>query len=219
MAQETNEGASYLMALRQSVRPPAESACEPALPPEPEPAPQEANAAAVDDQYQGLNKRRAPRYKCEGSAELRKEDSDVRTWATFTDISLHGCYVEAQATYPAGTTLHMKLEANGIKVETMGNVRVNYPYLGMGIAFVDMSEEKKAHLRRMLATISHGCVVMGPGMVSNLPSTTPADAIPSITNPAAAIEQLIEFFESRQILMRDDFLKILRKSQTPQTAR
>lgn len=215
MARETNEGASYLMALKQSVQPPADSGSAPALSPQTEP--QAANAAAVDDKYQGLNKRRAPRHKCEGSAELRKEDSDVRTWATFTDISLHGCYVEAQATYPPGTTLHMKLEVNGIKVETTGNVRVHYPYLGMGIAFVDMSEEKKAHLRRMLATISHGCVVMGPGIVSNLPSTTGADAIPLVTNPEAAIQQLLEFFESRQILMRDDFLKILRKSQTPQT--
>jgi PilZ domain len=217
MARETNEGASYLMALKQSVQPPADSVSAPALSPQREP--QAANAAAVDHKYQGLNQRRAPRYKCEGSAELRKEDSDVRTWATFTDISLHGCYVEAQATYPPGTTLHMKLEVNGIKVETTGNVRVNYPYLGMGIAFVDMSEEKKAHLRRMLATISHGCVVMGPGVVSNLPSTAAANASPLVTNPEAAIQQLLEFFESRQILMRDDFLKILRKSQTPQTTR
>ena len=83
----------------------------------------------------------APRYKCEGSAELREEGCDVRTWATFSDISLHGCYVEAQATYPANTILHMKLEANGVRVETNGNVRVSYPYLGMGIAFLDTSEE------------------------------------------------------------------------------
>ena len=35
---------------------------------------------------------------------MREEGCDVRTWATFTDVSLHGCYVEAQATYPVGTT-------------------------------------------------------------------------------------------------------------------
>ena len=71
---------------------------------------------------------------------LREDGRDVRTWATFSDVSLHGCYVEAQATYPVGTILHMKLEANGVRVETKGNVRVSYPYLGMGIAFVDMSD-------------------------------------------------------------------------------
>jgi hypothetical protein len=77
--------------------------------------------------FQGAEKRRSPRYKCEGSAELREEGCDVRTWSTFTDISLNGCYVEAQATHPAGTQLHMKLDANGIRLETKGKVRVSYP--------------------------------------------------------------------------------------------
>ena len=35
----------------------------------------------------------------------------------------------------------MKLEANGIRVETKGRVVVNYPYLGMGISFADPSED------------------------------------------------------------------------------
>ena len=48
----------------------------------------------------------------------------------------------------------MKLEANGVRVETKGNVRVSYPYLGMGIAFAEMSEENRGPLRELLATIS-----------------------------------------------------------------
>jgi hypothetical protein len=74
---------------------------------------------------------------------VREEGCDVRTWASFTDIGLHGCYVEAQATYPASTLLHMKLEAGGIRVETKGKVRISYPYMGMGIAFEDISDEKR----------------------------------------------------------------------------
>jgi hypothetical protein len=66
---------------------------------------------------------------------MRADGCDVHTWAAFTDVSLHGCYVEAQATYPAGAMLPMKLEANGVRLETKGSVRVSYPYLGMGIAF------------------------------------------------------------------------------------
>jgi len=48
----------------------------------------------------------------------------------------------------------MKMEANGVRFGTKGDVRLNYRYLGMGIAFVDMSEENRAHLRQLLATIS-----------------------------------------------------------------
>jgi hypothetical protein len=201
MAEEINDSVAYLKALKQPVAPPAVK--------------HPGSNNPVDEQYHGTEKRRSRRYKCEGSVQIQQEGRDVKTWASFTDISLHGCYVEAQATYPAGTLLHLKLEANGIRIETKGAVRVNYPYLGMGIAFVDMSEENQAHLRQMLATITHACVIMGPGIASSLPATGPLNAVPLITDPGAAVQALIEFFESRQMLMREDFLRIVRKSQTP----
>jgi hypothetical protein len=215
MAQEGNQTVSYLLTLKQSIHSPsADSAPVPTT----DSSSSERGMASPAAQFQGAEKRRSPRYKCEGSAEIREDGRDVRTWATFSDISLHGCYLEAQATYPSGTILHMKLEANGIVVESKGNVRVTYPYLGMGIAFQGMSEENQALLRRLLATISHPCVIMGPGIASSLPSiSTPLEAMPTITNPQAAIQDLVEFFESRQMLMREDFLRILRKSQTTQT--
>jgi hypothetical protein len=214
MEQEQNEGVAYLMALKQS-RSSQSSADAPGQETLPE-AESELIPAGHDDRFQGAEKRRAPRYRCEGSAEMRAEGCDVRTWATFTDISLHGCYVEAQATYPAGSILHMKLDANSIRVETQGCVRVNYPYLGMGIAFVDMSDENRARLKQLLATISRPSVIMGPGIASSLPATEPLGAVPLISNPQAAVEALVEFFESCQMLMRDDFLRILRKSQNPE---
>jgi PilZ domain-containing protein len=215
MAQESNESISYLLALKQSTPSQAAAAA-------PSTKTQSSNAVdgspSPDQQFQGAEKRRSPRYKCEGSAEIREDGRDVRTWATFTDISLHGCYLEAQATYPTGTILYMRLKANGILVEAKGKVRVTYPYLGMGIAFEGMSEENQALLRRLLATISHPCVVMGPGIASSLPSiSTPLEAVPTITNPQAAIQDLVEFFVSRQMLMREDFLRLLRKSQSPAT--
>ena len=218
MAQESNEGTAYLRALKHSTDPQSAAAAAPAqVPADTTNQPGHAgtgNATAdTGKDFEGAEKRRSPRFRCEGSAELREEGCDVRTWATFTDVSLHGCYVEAQATYPAGTLLHMRLEANDVKLETMGKVRVSYPYLGMGIAFENMSEEHMSHLKRLLATISRPCLIMGPGIASSLPATGPLNALPSINDPRAAVQALTEFFESHQIMMRDDFAKILKKSQ------
>ncbi len=215
MAQEIDDGVAYLRALKQSCqsnrrnRGHARTRGAPGAHPSP--------AADAGDRFKGAEKRRSPRYKCEGSAEMCEAGHDVRTWATFSDISLHGCYVEAQATYPAGTILHMKLEANGVRLETKGNVRVNYPYLGMGIAFVEMSDENRSRLRALLATITRPTVIMGPGIASSLPAGGPLEAVPSIANPSAALQALTEFFENRQMLMREDFLRILRKSQRTET--
>jgi hypothetical protein len=41
--------------------------------------------------------------------------------------------------------------------------------------------------------------------------------LPPIADPGAAVLALVEFFESRQMLMREDFLRILRKSQDAKT--
>jgi hypothetical protein len=211
MAQEMNEGTAYLMALKQSAAQHGDAAAPQAS----EASPQSSSAPVTDagERFQGAEKRRAPRYKCEGSAQIREDGCDVHTWVTFTDVSIHGCYVEAQATYPADTVLNMKLEANGYRIETKGRVRVSYPYLGMGIAFEEMSEENLSQLKRMLATLSHPAMIMGPGIASSLPATSPLEAVPLITNPQAAIQAITEFFESHQILMRDDFLKVLKNSQ------
>jgi len=215
MAQELNEGVAYLRALKQSATP------IPATAPAPDTqatGPSGSGPSITDsgERFKGAEKRRSPRYKCEGSAEMREVNCEVRTWATFSDISLHGCYVEAQATYPVGTILHMKLEANGFRVESKGNVRVSYPYLGMGIAFEEMPEEDRARLKELLASISRPSIIMGPGIASALPSCGPMDAVPLISDPDAAIRALIAFFETRHMLMREDFLMILSKSQSPQ---
>jgi len=213
MAQESNEGIAYLMALKRSEGPEAAAAAAPAREgSHAAAAPAPANAGSSAPQYEGSEKRRSPRYKCEGSVQMSELNCDVHTWATFTDVSLHGCYVEAQATYPVGSELHMKMEVNGFKVETNGKVRVCYPYLGMGIAFVGMTEENRARLKEMLASIMRPHAIVGPGIASTLPAPT-LEAMPAITNANAALEALVEFFRDRQMLTREDFLRIVKKSQ------
>ena len=211
MSEEINEGVAYLRALKHATVSQPGAAAAPAR--EPERLTENASAMPSGESFQGAEKRRSPRYKCEGSAEVREEGCDVRTWCTFTDISLHGCYVEAQATYPAGTSLHMKLDVNGFRVESKGKVRISYPYLGMGIAFEDMSEENVTRLKQLLASLSRPCVIVGPGANSPHPTTGPMEGLPPVTSPEAAVRALIEFFEVRQVLMRDDFLNLMRKSQ------
>src|SRR5712671_6499374 len=215
MAQETNEGIAYLMALKQSSTP-AGSATAPAREtgtPEASNAGVGATAAAGPQAFASNEKRRTPRYKLEGSAELRDEARDLRTWATFSDISLHGCYVEATATTDVGTVLQIKLAANGFRIETTGCVRVSYPSLGMGIAFTEMSEENRTRLRELLATISRPSVIVGLGLASSQPVSGPLKTVPLISDPGAAVRALVEYFENRQMLTQEEFLRLLRSSQ------
>lgn len=209
MAQEMNEGVAYLMALKQGTG--ATTGSDSTLAPSGENA-SASTPADSGERFQGAEKRRSARYKCEGSAEVREQGCEVRTWATFADISLHGCYVEAQATYPPGTVLDLKLEADGFCVESKGVVRVTYPYLGMGISFEGISEESRSRLRRLVTRLSHRGVPIGSG---NAPSAAGnlAEEIPVIDDPGAAMQALVEFFGSRQALLREDFVRIVKRSQ------
>jgi PilZ domain len=211
MAEENNGGVPYLQALRRLAGSGTATAATPARSPI-SPATSGGGSGTVE-LPSGVDQRRSPRYKCEGSVELRASDSEVRTWAQFTDISMHGCYVEATTTYPVGTAVHMKLEANGFQVHTQAEVRATYPSLGMGIAFTDTPQEDGGRLRELLKTISRPSVIMGAGAAATQAAAGPRDSAPVISDPGAAIRALVEFFENRHMLMREDFLRMLRKSQ------
>jgi hypothetical protein len=201
MSDETSDGAAYLSSLKRSASP-GGTAPAPAL----DPAPSSENRPA--------EKRRSPRYRCQGSAHLREISSGVATWATFTDISLHGCYLEATATYGIGSLIAITVEINNFRVEATGEVRVSYPSLGMGIVFTQMSTENRDRLRDLLRSLSRPSVILGATLPHNT-NAVPTEAFPPILNARAAIQAVTSFFESRQILTRDEFLRLLRKSQNP----
>lgn len=160
----------------------------------------------------GAEKRKSPRHKCKGSARL-EGDSGVTTWATFADISMHGCYVEAPTPLRVGTVLALRLEVNDLRVEATGEVRVAYPSLGMGISFVRISEENRDRLREMVGSLLRSSVSLGTRVVTRSVPTAQPDTLPGVANPIATLQAMQNFFENRHVMGRDEFLRILRKGQ------
>ena len=149
-------------------------------------------------------RRRQPRYKCEGSAEFSVEGSDIRTWGTLTDISMCGCYVELQATFPVDTQLHLLLEVNEIRIQLSGVVRVSYPFLGMGISFSEISDEAKAGLGAIVRTLNG--TGSGPGEVVKI-------ALPQVADCAKAYQAIAAAFVRKSLMTREEFIEVVRHSQ------
>jgi hypothetical protein len=99
-------------------------------------------------------RRKTPRYVCSGRVELIAEGTEVRLWGTLTDISLHGCYVEMDSTFPVGTNLDLAIESIGIRIKTAAVVRANYPSLGMGISFGAIDAQQTAKLQELLVSLA-----------------------------------------------------------------
>ena len=197
-------GADYLRRLKADVEHPVVSSFQ-----TPAPTSVEADRAAAS---QNTSERRcSPRYKCEGSAEFRVGGTDVRTWGTLTDLSIHGCYIEMTATFPVGSRVDLLLELSGCRVEVKGEVRVSYPFLGIGVAFRDVPPENARTLQSMVATLlaQQRTASNSPGARNPSPFPTPL-----IANPAAALQAVADFFEGHSSLSKTEFLQLIRKNQT-----
>ncbi len=212
MVEETNEGAAYLLSLKKSA---------PAM----EAAPGRAAAAparvevagavagrAANASFRGADKRHSPRYKCQGSVRLQPVGTTASIWATCTDIGLHGCYVEASTPYGMGTKLTMRIEANNCRVDATGDVRVSYPGLGMGVEFLTMREEDRERLLELVRSLARPTPAESLRLAPATALPAQLDAVQSVANPSAALRAMLQFFENRQMMSREEFLSILRKS-------
>ena len=170
-----------------------------------------APATAEGTSVLAEEKRRSPRYKCEGGAEFRSEGTgDVRTWARLTEISRNGCYVEMHATSPVNTPVGMLLDVNGVRVRVRGAVRASYPVLGMGIGFTDISHEDQAKLDGLLLQLSSGAPIPAS---ETQPTPGNRHALLMVMDPGAALNALAKFFETNQALSREEFSDLIGRSQ------
>jgi PilZ domain len=169
----------------------------------------EAPAAAKSVAWK--ERRQSPRLRCSGSAEFRTEASDVRIWGTVTDVSLHGCYVEMNTTFPVGTKVDLVLKSFGIRIETPGTVRASYPFLGMGIRFEEIKPVQQLHLNDLLtalagrSTVSNGISAQDYSMKDTLASA----------DPKAFLDEITEFFQKNQLLSRNEFHQIAKRARRP----
>ncbi len=214
MSNENDDGATYLAALRKSGSVQGASAAS-------APAPEVSASGEVRSVSPGLSsnptggspeRRQSPRYKCKGSARIQETGSVTSTWATFADISMHGCYVESATPYHLSTRLELKLEANGFRVDVMGEVRVAYPGLGMGISFTKVSEEDRNRLRELVRSACRPSVIVGSRIAMPSAPMVQFD-IDSVANPHAVLQAIMNFFKDRHMMGREEFLRILRKGE------
>jgi hypothetical protein len=113
------------------------------------------------------------------------------------------------ATFPVGAMVDLGLELSGLRAELRGEVRVCYPFLWIGIAFREVSDENRLQemVRSLLPTARLGISDAVASGAVNTPGS------PVVVNPAAALRAVVEFFEARQLLTKDESLQLLRKSQ------
>jgi hypothetical protein len=155
------------------------------------------------------DRRQSPRLRCSGSAEFRAEGSDVRMWGTLTDISLHGCYVEMNATFPVDTKVDLVLKSFGIRIQSAGRVRATYPSLGMGICFADIEPLEQLQLKQLLAALSGRSTIY---TAKSVEETGLKETLAS-ADPRTILGEVTGFFQNNQLLSRTEFYQIVKRAR------
>ena len=170
-----------------------------------------APAAANSNSNAWKERRQSPRLRCSGSAGFRAEGNDARMWGTVTDVSLHGCYVEMNTTFPVDTKVGLVLKSFGIRIEAPGTVRASYPFLGMGICFAEIKPVQQLHLNDLLtalagrSTVSNGISAQENSMKDTL----------AAADPRVFLDEITEFFQKNQLLSRNEFHQIAKRARRP----
>lgn len=154
----------------------------------------------VIERRQQPDRRKTPRYKCSGSAELRKEGAEYAAWGKVSDLCVGGCYIELSAPMPVDTPLELNLSVCDESIHAKGVVRSNHPGFGMGVQFLDISTEQAEVLGRVVARLAGG-----------MPPPKPKIEAPSVqpVGPPPVLEPLVQWFRTHETLSREDFLRLI----------
>jgi hypothetical protein len=96
------------------------------------------------------DRRQCARFKCFISALVRTRDSQLPLWGQVTDISQGGCYVQMPQPLPVNSKVKLELLMKVANLRGDGVVCSSHAGRGMGIKFVEMSNEYRDQLRQFV---------------------------------------------------------------------
>lgn len=99
-------------------------------------------------------RRRSIRYRCHGGVELRRSESATPIFASLSDISLEGCYVEATTTLPTGSEVVFLMRARDVQIRGRAIVKISNHAVGMGLEFLHLAMEDRHKLGFLVGTVA-----------------------------------------------------------------
>jgi hypothetical protein len=100
------------------------------------------------------SRRKHTRYQCTGGAELRRTEGMPAVFASLTDISLEGCYVETVSTLPANSEVVFMLRVRDTVIRGRALVKTSNHAVGMGLEFLHLATEDQQKLDFVIGALA-----------------------------------------------------------------
>jgi len=96
-------------------------------------------------------KRASPRVTNVVEVDCRTSDgTDMAVAARITDLSTKGAFLDSMNPLPCGTKLALRFMAGSLEVRVAGEVVHVMPQFGMGVRFLDLSDEGRAAIEALI---------------------------------------------------------------------
>ena len=145
-----------------------------------------------------MERRRHPRFRCDGGVQILTRESSYTVAARLADLSLGGCYAEIMSPYPVGTEVELEVQVAGRSLHASGVMRTSHPHFGNGIEFTSVAMASRMELEQVVSELA-----MREAM-----AVSPEAG--SVTIPAP-LEALLKLLEDKSVLTRQEYLEALRR--------
>ncbi len=97
------------------------------------------------------NRRRHPRYACQGHAEVYLPQGGLLLRGRILDLSLSGCFIETSAiNLERGTHVEIYFTTRQLQFRVAGNIAVLHRKRGAGIAFQSLSPRNARQISELV---------------------------------------------------------------------
>jgi hypothetical protein len=153
-------------------------------------------------------RREHARIAVSADVEIVDAKTGVRISGRATDFGVGGCYVDTLNTLPQGTPVEVSLlwQGRSLQMRALVSYATQERSIGMGLAFIGVSNESGISLLDWMAGLSH-----------ETPHRVPPPKTESATDPRKALRELLALLVHKQVLSQSEVTQLFRLLEAAST--
>ncbi len=149
----------------------------------------------IPDRRSEEDRRASDRFDSGGGVQCWKEGEQAWQHAKLGNLSKGGCFIESRKPWPVGTKMRIQFIASGLRIRAKAEVRTSVPEEGMGVRFVEFTEQDGQKLEGLLNSL--------------IPKVKEGSSSPLMSHSDMLALKLERWFQQNEQLSREQFVRIL----------
>jgi hypothetical protein len=153
-----------------------------------------------------VERRLKRRHAFSATTEVTDLTSGARSSTRAADLSQRGCFLDSLNPFSVGANIRVRITWGGTELTCTAVVRDSQPGMGMGVAFTDLDDARKAIIEKWIERLGSSKSVAAPP--PPLSETSPSAATLAPRDPLAM--RLIELLQKKGLLNSTEVASLLR---------